>query len=67
VSVTVLGAHERIHIVGWSEHPIAARAWSPAAHSSDVASTYDSTTRMWEIAVDVGDAGWIKLHVAPRA
>lgn len=67
VSVTVLGAHERIHIVGWSEHPIAARAWSPAAHSSDVASTYDSTTRMWQIAVDVGDAGWIKLHVAPRA
>jgi hypothetical protein len=66
VAITVLGAQERVRIVGWSKHPVAAHAWAPAAGRSDVASTHDTTTGMWDIVVDVGDPGWVTLHVRPR-
>jgi hypothetical protein len=63
VTLTVLGANERVRIVGWSERPVAIDAWAPAAGRSEVASTHDVESRMWETAVDVGAAGWIKLDV----
>jgi hypothetical protein len=66
VTVTVLGANERVRVVGWSEHPVTTRVWAPGAGRSDVASTYDTPTHAWETAVDVGDAGWVKLRVRPR-
>jgi hypothetical protein len=66
VTVTVLGANEHVRILGWSEHPIVARAWAPAAGRSDVVSDYDTMRNTWEIAADVGDAGWVKLHLRPR-
>jgi hypothetical protein len=66
VVVSVLGANERVRIVGWSQDPISARAWSPAAGASEVASNYDATGRLWDAAIDVGAAGWAKLHIRPR-
>jgi hypothetical protein len=63
VTVTVLGAGERVRIVGYAERPVSARTWSPAAGHADVASTYDGSTRAWELGVDVGRAGWIKVQI----
>lgn len=65
VTVTVLGAGERVRIVGWSGRPISARAWEPARGTRDVVSTHDATTGFWELEVDVGVTGWLKLHIRP--
>lgn len=62
VTVTVLGANERVHVVGYAENPISARAWSPAAGWSDV-EQLDATGAMWDVALDIGTAGWAKLHI----
>jgi hypothetical protein len=71
VVVTVLGAGERVHLVGWSRSPIAAHAWSPAAGASEVATSYDGGSGQWGLAVEIGDAGWAKVRIrhlpdAPR-
>jgi hypothetical protein len=63
VTVTVLGADERVRIVGYSQRPVSARTWSPAAGYADIASVYDGSTRAWELVVDVGGAGWIKVQI----
>lgn len=63
VTVTVLGANELVTLVGWSEHPISARAWTPAAGMTDIAATHDLTSGVWELVLDVGRAGWAKLAV----
>jgi hypothetical protein len=63
VCVTVLGAGERVRVVGWSERPISATAWSPAAESAPLAVTRDAAAGGWEVAVDVGAAGWSRLHI----
>ena len=52
VTVTVLGAGERVRLVGWSAHPIAAHAWAPATAKTPVAATRDAATGAWELAVD---------------
>ena len=64
VTVTVLGAGERVRIAGWSEHPIVARAWAPATGTRALESTHDAATGAWELGLDVSDAGWVKLHIA---
>lgn len=66
VAVTVLGANERVCITGWSQHPLSARAWSPAAGTFAVESAYDETTGLWEVETEIGSAGWLKLHLRPR-
>jgi hypothetical protein len=63
LTVTVLGANERVGIVGWSQHPISARAWSPAAGLTDIACTNDVVSGVWELQLDIGPAGWARLHV----
>ena len=65
VTVTVLGAGERVTLVGWSRGEVAARAWAPATGSTDVATTRDAQTGKWELAVDVGPAGWTHVHLRP--
>jgi hypothetical protein len=64
VTVTVLGAGERVRIAGWSERPISARAWAPANGTHALAPTHDATTGAWELALDVAGAGWVKLHIS---
>ena len=67
VTITLLGAGERVTLTGWSREPVRVHTWSPAAGSHDVASTHDAGDGRWEVAVDVGDAGWTKVHIrAPR-
>ena len=61
VVVTVLGAGEQVRIAGWSQHPIRAHAWSPAAGRSEVEVTHDAVTGMWEVALDIGTTGWSRL------
>ncbi len=63
MTVTVLGAGERVRVVGWSRRPIGARAWSPVGGSSEIIPAHDAVTGMWELMVDVPDAGWAQLHV----
>ncbi len=63
LTATVLGANERVGIVGWSQHPISARVWSPAAGLTDVACAHDSGSGVWELQLDIGPAGWARLHV----
>ena len=65
IVVTVLGAGERVRVAGWSERPISASAWSPAAGSTDVAPTHDPVTGQWELALDVASAGWTKVRIRP--
>jgi hypothetical protein len=66
VVVTVLGAGERVRLVGWSRTPVEARSWSAADGSSEVAPEYDASTGRWELAVDIGSAGWTKVRIRPR-
>ena len=61
--VTVLGAHESVRLVGWSQSAISARTWSPATGTAPIPSTYEPDTGMWELAVDIGASGWTKVHV----
>jgi len=63
VVVTVLGAGELVHIVGWSSAPISARAWSPASGAGEVATGYDAVSGSWRLAVAVGAAGWSKVRI----
>ena len=65
VVVTVLGAGERVPIIGWSESPVSATVWSPSAGASAVDVVFDATTGVWEIAVDVGDSAWTRLTLHP--
>jgi hypothetical protein len=66
LAVTVLGAGERVGLVGWSRSPISARAWSPATGWSAVSSSHDATSGTWRLALDVGAGGWAKLHIRTR-
>ncbi|MDQ1532315.1 MAG: hypothetical protein QOF28_76, partial [Actinomycetota bacterium] len=66
VTVTVLGAGERVHIVGYAENAVSARAWTAEAGTAELASTFDPTTGIWDVAVDIGHAGWVKLHIDAR-
>jgi len=66
LAVTVLGAGERVGLVGWSRSPISARAWSPATGWSAVSCSHDATNGTWRLALDVGAAGWAKLHIRTR-
>ena len=67
IVVTVLGADEHVHLVGWSQAAITARAWSPAAGSTSVPTTHDRDTGMWDLAVEVGASGWTKVHIRVAA
>jgi hypothetical protein len=62
VTVTVLGANERVRIAGWSEHPIAASSWSTDDRAG-VAVARDGATGKWEVAAHIGDSGWMRLHL----
>ena len=61
----MLGAGERVPIIGWSESPVSATVWSPSAGASAVDVVFDATTGVWEIAVDVGDSAWTRLTLHP--
>jgi hypothetical protein len=63
----VLGAHERVDLVGWSERPISARAWSAAAGVSGVAVDHDGASGVWVLTLEIGEAGWTKLRLEPDA
>jgi hypothetical protein len=63
----MLGADERVRLVGWSQAPISARAWSPAAGTARVPSTYDAESGMWDVAVEIGASGWTKVHIRVAA
>jgi hypothetical protein len=65
-TVTVLGANERVHVVGWSAGPIVARAWAPRAGAKPITTTHDAASGRWELAVDVPATGWVRLHLAPE-
>ena len=65
VVVTVLGAGERVGVVGWSESPVSARQWSPSAGGSDLAVRYDPTTGKWEAAVEFTTSAWTTLTLHP--
>jgi hypothetical protein len=65
-TVTVLGAGERVCVVGWSAGRIVARAWAPHAGAQPITATRDAATGRWELAVDVPASGWVRLHVAPE-
>jgi hypothetical protein len=67
IVVTVLGADERVHLVGWSDAAISARAWSPAPGSTPAPSDHDSDTGMWDLAVEIGASGWTKVHIRVAA
>jgi hypothetical protein len=61
VTVTVLGANERMHVVGYCESPITARAWTPSGGANVV--HHDTTGSLWDVELAIGDAGWVKLHI----
>ena len=61
--VTVLGANERVRIVGWSEHPLSASSWSPGARERRPRLRTRSVLGTWDVELDVGPAGWAKLHL----
>jgi hypothetical protein len=67
VTVTVLGADERVRVVGWSAAPISARGWSPAAGAFDAAPVFDAATGRWEITLRIGGAGWVKVDIRAAA
>ena len=66
VAVTVLGAGERVHVLGWSRHPVSAVAWSPDLGTTSVDAPHDALTGMWNVALELGAAGWTKLRLQVR-
>jgi hypothetical protein len=66
VTLTVLGANERVRVGGWSERAISTSSWSTDTGGVDVAPTRDAATGAWEVVVEIGSAGWMKLHIDPR-
>jgi hypothetical protein len=67
VTVTVLGAHERVDLVGWSQHPISARSWSASAGAAEVAVDHDGASGVWVLTLEIGEAGWTKLRLVPNS
>jgi hypothetical protein len=65
VAVTVLGAGERVRIVGWSQGPLTAGTWSPSAGASEAPIALDAATGRWEVTVVVAAAGWTRLRLRP--
>jgi Raffinose synthase or seed imbibition protein Sip1 len=63
IAVTMLGANERVHVVGWSEHPVSASAWAPMQGSRDLACARDAASGKWDVELDIGPAGWAKLYI----
>lgn len=66
IAVTVLGADERVRLIGWSQSPIRAQAWSPATGSTELDSSHDAQTGLWELELAIGAAGWAKVHIQPK-
>ena len=66
VTITVLGAGETVHVVGWGVRSLAARAWAPSTGSAPVAVEHDAASGRWELAVDVPPAGWTRVHLRPQ-
>jgi hypothetical protein len=66
VVVTVLGANERVRAVGWSAGVLTAHAWSPRNGSTDLPLTRDAASGRWEVAVDVPESGWTRLHLEAK-
>ncbi len=66
-TVTLLGAGERVGLVGWSPAPVSALVWSPASGSAEVPSTHDPGTGRFDIGVEIGDRGWVRVHIRPPA
>ncbi len=66
VTITVLGAGETVHVVGWGVRSLAARAWAPSTGSAPVAVEHDAASGRWELAVDVPSAGWTRVHLRPQ-
>jgi hypothetical protein len=65
VVVTVLGANERVRVVGWSANPIRASVRAPSTGPTELAVTHDAASGQWELAVDVPPPGWSRLHLGP--
>jgi len=66
VTVTVLGASERVRVVGWSAGAVTARAWAPSTGAAALAVTHDDASGRWEIAVEVPPPGWTRLQLRPQ-
>jgi hypothetical protein len=66
VIVTVLGANERVRVVGWSASPVSARVWAPSTGSLPVVVRRDAETGPWEVTVEVPAPGWTRLHLQPQ-
>jgi hypothetical protein len=64
VVVTVLGAGERVALAGWSDAPIAARAWTAEDGTRPLDVSRDEATGRWDLIVDVPDAGWARVHLS---
>jgi hypothetical protein len=62
VTITVLGARERVEVTGWSAAPLVFRQWSPPTGAHALAATRDEATGAWRTALEVPDAGWTRLH-----
>jgi len=62
----VLGASERVRVVGWSAGAVTARAWAPSTGAAALAVTHDDASGRWEIAVEVPPPGWTRLQLRPQ-
>jgi len=62
----VLGAAgEAVTIAGWAERrPAGAHAWSPAGGRRALAPAWDADTRVWSLALELPEAGWLAVEVA---
>jgi hypothetical protein len=65
VIVSLLGANERVRLLGWSARMIAARAWSPTTGTLSIDVTHDAATGKWELAVEVPPPGWTRVRLEP--
>ena len=67
VTTTILGAGERVTVVGWARTVPTFRSWSPATRERTVPVSFDAATGLWELSVDIGPAGWTVLRAPLRS
>jgi len=65
VTVTVVGAGERVVLTGWAARGIRAETWSPSTGRRAAPVDATGPKGVWSVLVDVPASGWVNVHLRP--
>src|SRR4029079_19255309 len=65
VVFSLLGANERVRLVGWSARPVVGEAWSPSTGTVAIEDRFDAKTGQWELVAAIPAPGWTRVRLRP--